>query len=266
TENMAMQLDPAEDTAAQESPDSVAMDISPPDHQVVSSSTTAPMDISHTSNAGSTSSSGPGVPQQSPSSAFLMAPSPPAFANSFGVSSTPHPISSPANSRSSPSQQLHHVPPVSPSSSGHHMGQMIQNFVRNIAIPHRNRSRTNSSSAASPTSANGASGDVFGKTLVLTPPTTTLLSGGRHELGAVSEMDGEPGSPIEGSESGHYRSHSGHHSHMHGAGSGSGSSNQGGDDHSTSSRSSSHSRGEIMTAGAPTGAAGRSQEVAAEAL
>ncbi|KAG0360082.1 hypothetical protein BGZ54_009713 [Gamsiella multidivaricata] len=195
------------------------------------SATVCPMNIV---NAGSSSTSVDSAVQQSPSAAFLMAPSPPMFVTSFGVS--PIPFAAPASPResstSSPSSaqeledQHHHSHshvPSSPSSHSH-MSHMIQNFVRNITIPHRNRSRTNSSSAASPVvathhqgalvghtgvaalsqnSGGGASTEVFGKTLVMTPPAPNVLltsnnrasSGhsGISELGVVSESNMEPG-------------------------------------------------------------------------
>lgn len=173
----------------------------------LSASTTAPMAISRT--ASSTSVNSPG--QQSPSSAFLMAPSPPMFVSSFGIS--PIPFAAPASSSSPQSQQpaaaTHHHGSVSPSNHVSHMLRGAQNFVRNITIPHRNRSRTNSNSAASPTSLPGSASahgmgqqsssgtEVLGKTLVMTPPLllSTSRTGTNHsghsDLGAVSELDAE---------------------------------------------------------------------------
>ncbi|KAF9984659.1 hypothetical protein BGZ75_003755 [Mortierella antarctica] len=86
--------------------------------------------------------------QQSPTSAFFMAPSPPMFASSTGV--TPILVGSP--SRTQPQQgggHQHHVP-VSPSNTMAAAGHMLQNFVRNITIPTRNRTRTNSNSPLNP--------------------------------------------------------------------------------------------------------------------
>lgn len=181
--------------------------------QSSASATVPPMDI-----AGSGSSMPLDSPiQQSPSAAFLMAPSPPMFVSSFGLSPIPFVAPAPANSSSAqnssspPSQRAEHHSSSSPSSPSS-VGHMFQNFVRNITIPHRNRSRTNSNSATSPVIANSTHGhsaaasqgraaatgtavagervpaDVFGKTLVMTPPT---LLRGVGELGVVSETEGD---------------------------------------------------------------------------
>ncbi|KAF9945437.1 hypothetical protein BGZ70_003805, partial [Mortierella alpina] len=79
--------------------------------------------------------------QQSPTSAFFMAPSPPTFV-------TPIQVGSP--SRTQQQQQQHHHVPVSPSNTMAAAGHMLQNFVRNISIPTRNRTRTNSNSPLNP--------------------------------------------------------------------------------------------------------------------
>lgn len=184
-------------------------------------------------NMGSSSS------QQSPSSAFFLAPSPPAFISGFGVSPIPFSTPSSSSSRVQPSSQAPQSPPpqshnahsVSPSN---HMSHMFQNFVRNITIPSRSRSRsrTNSNSASlspvapttpSTTPSQGASHhhgilshlhlhhhhnneghtDVFGKTLVVSP-TPIMMSNARHnisELGSVSEMESEPVSRDDSSSS-----------------------------------------------------------------
>ncbi|KAG9070044.1 hypothetical protein KI688_009374 [Linnemannia hyalina] len=217
--------------------------------QASTSATVSPMDISTPTAAPSSPSNNP-LSQQSPSSAFLMAPSPPMFVTSFAT--TPIPFAAPSSQPPSSSHtQPSHTNPISnprhsssPSSPGSHMGHMIQNFVRNISIPHRNRSRTNSSSAVSPPTSTGgnhhhgpasqgSSADVLGKTLVMSSPPPLMLSNHRtgtghsgfSDLGAVSEQD------VEGS---------GSSAAVGGAGSGSpGSSSS-----SSSSRSSSHDRGE----------------------
>ncbi|KFH67895.1 hypothetical protein MVEG_06626 [Podila verticillata NRRL 6337] len=184
-------------------------------------------------NLGSSSS------QQSPSSAFFLAPSPPAFISGFGVSPIPFSTPSSSSSRAQPSSQAPQSPPpqshnahsVSPSN---HMSHMFQNFVRNITIPSRSRSRsrTNSNSASlspvalttpSTTPSQGTShhhgilshlhlhhhhnneghADVFGKTLVVSP-TPVMMSNARHnisELGSVSEMESEPVSRDDSSSS-----------------------------------------------------------------
>ncbi|KAF8945944.1 hypothetical protein BGZ47_001662 [Haplosporangium gracile] len=185
--------------------------------QASASATVSPMNIS-TPTAAPSSPSNNSLSQQSPSSAFLMAPSPPLFVTSFAT--TPIPFAAapssqppspshtqPSNSTSSPRHSS------SPSSPGSHMGHMIQNFVRNISIPHRNRSRTNSNSAVSPptpTGGNhhhghhrgpslGSSAEVLGKTLVMSSPPSLMLANQRtgtghsgfSDLGAVSEQDVE---------------------------------------------------------------------------
>lgn len=186
--------------------------------QSSASATIPPMDIA---GAGSSTSQDSPV-QQSPSAAFLMAPSPPMFVSNFGLSPIPFAAPSSVNSNSGqhssspPSQRAEHHQHA-PSSPSSHMGHMFQNFVRNITIPHRNRSRTNSNPATSPvattnntpgqtaasvghgTQERGATGggaptDVFGKTLVMTPPAM-LLSNNRAsvggELGVVSETEAD---------------------------------------------------------------------------
>ncbi|KAF9360712.1 hypothetical protein BGX34_007597 [Mortierella sp. NVP85] len=191
--------------------------------QSSASATVPPMDIAR---AGSSTS--PDSPiQQSPSAAFLMAPSPPMFVSDFGLSPIPFaaPSSSNSSSRqpsssSSPPRQQHQHTSSSPSSPSSHVSHMFQNFVRNITIPHRNRSRTNSNPASSPVAtansgtssgpgtqrrgsasavAGGGGGttvDVFGKTLVMTPPAMSLSNsrtGASHtgELGVVSEVEAD---------------------------------------------------------------------------
>lgn len=179
--------------------------------------------------AGSSSS------QQSPSSAFFLAPSPPAFISGFGVSPIPFSTSSTSASRNSLPQaqsqsppQSHNAHSVSPSN---HMSHMFQNFVRNITPNRsRSRSRTNSNSASlspvvpTPTPATPSQGsshhgilshlhlhhhhneghtDVFGKTLVVSP-TPIMMSNSRHgisELGSVSELESEPVSRDDSSSS-----------------------------------------------------------------
>ncbi|KAK3847399.1 MAG: hypothetical protein J3R72DRAFT_431314 [Linnemannia gamsii] len=225
--------------------------------QASASATVSPMDISAPAPSTPSNSS---LSQQSPSSAFLMAPSPPIFMTSFVAapipfaaapslpSQPPSPTSHTSHSSNSTSSPRHSSSPSSPSS---HMGHMIQNFVRNITIPHRNRSRTNSNSAVSPpTSGNNnnhhhhnqhhgaatsqsSSADVLGKTLVMSSPPPPLMlansqrtgtgHSGFSDLGAVSEQDGEGvGAGVGGSSSG----------------GSAGSSNS-----NSSSRSSSHDRG-----------------------
>ncbi|KAH7050794.1 hypothetical protein BKA57DRAFT_310852 [Linnemannia elongata] len=211
------------------------------------SATVSPMDIS-TPTAAPSSPSSNSLSQQSPSSAFLMAPSPPMFVTSFATTPIPF-AAAPSSQPTSPSHaQPSHTNPrhsSSPSSPGSHMGHMIQNFVRNIGIPHRNRSRTNSNSAVSPptstggiqhhgSASQGSSADVLGKTLVMSSPPPLMLANHRtgtghsgfSDLGAVTEQD-----DVEGS---------GSSAAVGGAGSGSpGSSSS-----SSSSRSSSHDRSE----------------------
>ncbi|KAF9993921.1 hypothetical protein BGZ79_001359 [Entomortierella chlamydospora] len=206
----------------------------------LSGATSLPMNISAPSTA-ATSTSPPNLSaQQSPSSAFLMAPSPPPFSSQAGTA----PIS--YGSAQQRSQQSHGS--ISPSNQIAAAGHMIQNFVRNISIPSRGRTRTNSNSPLNPmvqqqnsgmatvgpsttattTTAATATitttttttatvdapslqpvghgdihGDVFGKTLVVTPPTSAHGSGnsrpnshnsdgGRaYELGPVLEMESE---------------------------------------------------------------------------
>ncbi|KAF8930144.1 hypothetical protein BGZ58_008437 [Dissophora ornata] len=265
------------DTPAQ--PSSPTSPTSPVHHQSSTYATISPMDIAGAGAGPSTSDS---AVQQSPSSAFFMAPSPPMFVSSFGVS--PIPFAAPSSSNVSPRQSLsssttaQHDRQV-PSSPSSHMGHMIQNFVRNITIPHRNRSRTNSNSATSPISAThlhvaggastnpgqqhqGGSTDVFGKTLVMTPPQhpSILLANHRtgtghsgiSELGVVSEMDGEPALGDDMLE---------HH------GGGSSSRSSGSSSGRNSSRSSSQSReGMDLEQGAETNLALRqSQTIVTEA-
>ncbi|KAI1316343.1 hypothetical protein EDD11_010057 [Mortierella claussenii] len=88
--------------------------------------------------------------QQSPSSAFFMAPSPPAFSTSHPVNGAVSiSVESPRSRQQQPSEAL-----VSASASlSNRMevaGQMIQNFVRNVSTPTRNRTRTNSNSPLNP--------------------------------------------------------------------------------------------------------------------
>ncbi|KAG0036353.1 hypothetical protein BGZ82_004321 [Podila clonocystis] len=167
-------------------------------------SNTMPVDIAHfpPSSIGTSA-------QPSPSSAFFMAPSPPPFVSGSGG---PIPFSSPSRNSSSQNPSS-----VSPSNHMAAAGHMIQNFVRNISIPSRNRTRTNSNSPLNPMVQGGSSGpggsgpvssllvpgsghgdlhsDVFGKTLVVTPPPMVSNgqgTGGASELAPVSEMDVEP--------------------------------------------------------------------------
>ncbi|KAF9169885.1 hypothetical protein BGX21_009604 [Mortierella sp. AD011] len=206
SENVAMQLDTAGSGSDSEGPSeaqpisasSPSSSPSPAQQQSLTSATVPPMNIA---GAGSPTPVDP-TAQQSPSSAFFMAPSPPMFGSSFGVS----PISFAATSTNSnsrqPSTSSQHQHSSSPTS---HMGHMFQNFVRNITIPHRNRSRTNSNPAtptiASNTNSTGqpqvSGSEVYGKTLVMTPPSIPLVNnrtGTGHsgsELGVVTEMDVE---------------------------------------------------------------------------
>ncbi|KAG0032122.1 hypothetical protein BGZ81_011611 [Podila clonocystis] len=177
-------------------------------------SNTMPVDIAHfpPSSIGTSA-------QPSPSSAFFMAPSPPPFVSGSGG---PIPFSSPSRNSSSQNPSS-----VSPSNHMAAAGHMIQNFVRNISIPSRNRTRTNSNSPLNPmvqggSSAPGGSGpmssllvpgsghgdlhsDVFGKTLVVTPPPMVSNgegTGGASELAPVSEMDVEPISGDQGVQPG----------------------------------------------------------------
>ncbi|KAF9963675.1 hypothetical protein BGZ70_007249 [Mortierella alpina] len=240
--------------------------------QSSASATVSPMDIT-----GTEPSSGALVnplDQQSPASAFFMAPSPPMFVSNFGVSPIPF-AATPTSTTSSSPRQEH-----TPSSPSSHMGHMIQNFVRNITIPHRNRSRTNSHSAASPTTpqastshpggaggvANGglvppSGAEVFGKTLVISPPTMLMAShhrtghSGHSELGVVSETEGGDGGAAMVAAGGVAMQPAGSSSSGHSHG---------------SSRSSSHSRGG-ETQGGGVGAdlpmaLHPSQTVAAEAV
>ncbi|KAF9326409.1 hypothetical protein BGZ91_001946 [Linnemannia elongata] len=179
---------------------------------------------------------------QSPSSAFFMAPSPPAFGSSSNMGSAPISFGSPSRPQSGQQNTS-----VSPSNHISAAGSMIQNFVRNISIPTRNRTRTNSNSPLNPmiqqlqqqqqpgSSSSGnvalsaqeplhnqmqqqqtlrpgdGNTDVFGKTLVVSPPPMNSLNlvpveghnsgpaggyrahtsfgSGASELGAVSEME-----------------------------------------------------------------------------
>ncbi|KAG0289787.1 hypothetical protein BGZ96_006697, partial [Linnemannia gamsii] len=189
--------------------------------QTSASATVSPMDISTPAAVPSSPSNNNSLSQQSPSSAFLMAPSPPLFVTSFATTPIPF-AAAPSSQPPSPSQAQpgnghssssprHSSSPSSPSS---HMGHMIQNFVRNISIPHRNRSRTNSNSAVSPPTSTGgnhhhghhhgpasqgSSADVLSKTLVMSSPPPLMLinhrtgtgHSGFSDLGAVSEQDGE---------------------------------------------------------------------------
>ncbi|KAF9132149.1 hypothetical protein BGW39_000725 [Mortierella sp. 14UC] len=202
---------------------------------------------------------------QSPSSAFFMAPSPPAFGSNTG--SAPISFGSPSRSPSNPQNMS-----VSPSNHISAAGNMIQNFVRNISIPTRNRTRTNSNSPLNPmiqqqqqqqqqqgSSTSGSSNgqeplnnqiqqqqtlrsvdgntDVFGKTLVVTPPpmnslnlvpaeglngsllrdhrSYTSFGSGASELGAVSEMELEYHTGEGSSQGQHQGSEDGHPSQEH---------------------------------------------------
>ncbi|KAF9978509.1 hypothetical protein BGZ65_006973 [Modicella reniformis] len=192
--------------------------------QSSASATVPPMDIAR---AGGSSLSMDSPVQQSPSAAFLMAPSPPMFVSSFGLS--PIPFVAPSSNGSSSGQQSppsqHHHQHHAPSSPSSHVGHMLQNFVRNITIPHRNRSRTNSNSASSPIATTnntahmaigtqgGTATDVFGKTLVMTPPATQLSNNragtghtGAGELGVVSEVEAD-NEHLSLQDSGHDNSH-----------------------------------------------------------
>ncbi|KAF9938729.1 hypothetical protein BGZ67_010493 [Mortierella alpina] len=244
------------------------------------SATVSPMDITGTEpSSGAAALANNPLDQQSPASAFFMAPSPPMFVSNFGVSPIPFAATTPQTTSpsSSPRQEQHQQ--NTPSSPSSHMGHMIQNFVRNITIPHRNRSRTNSHSAASPTTPqastshpgvvagggglvppSGGGAEVFGKTLVISPPTTTTMllashrtgtgHSGHSDLGVVSESEGDAAA-MAGANGGvaMQLTGSGSSSHSHG-----------------SSRSSSHSRGaETRGADLPM-ALHPSQTVAAEAV
>ncbi|GJJ71263.1 E3 ubiquitin-protein ligase DMA1/2 [Entomortierella parvispora] len=151
-----------------------------------------------------------GVPADAPvqqfsSSAFFMAPSPP-NSGSYQRSGPTAFGSPPSTTNRQPTQQQQ--VPVSPSN---HVTAAISNFVRNISIPTRHRSRTNSNSPLNPMVQNGsgssgpsaASGhiqiqglapnhsggqgdshaDVFGKTLVVTPPPMTVGGHARNTTG-----------------------------------------------------------------------------------
>ena len=162
---------------------------------------------------------------QSPSSAFFMAPSPPAFGSSSNMGSAPISFGSPSRPQSGQQNTS-----VSPSNHISAAGTMIQNFVRNISIPTRNRTRTNSNSPLNPmiqqqqqqqqpgSSSFGnvalsaheplhnqmqqqqtlrpgdGNTDVFGKTLVVTPAPMNSLN--------LVPMDGYNGAPVGG-----YRAH-----------------------------------------------------------
>ncbi|KAG0020765.1 hypothetical protein BGZ81_009199, partial [Podila clonocystis] len=258
-------ITPPEDTPAQESSSSAAEDVEMP--QAVtedanhsrststpasptsrgapaspsSGTSAAPLQIAIPQSASgsrlSVNLAGSSSSQQSPSSAFFLAPSPPAFISGFGVSPVPFSTSSSSSSRNSlptqtqaqsPPPQSHNSHSVSPSN---HMSHMFQNFVRNITPSRsRSRSRTNSNSASlspvvpTPTLAAPSQGsshhgilshihlhhhnneghsDVFGKTLVVSP-TPIMMSNSRHgisELGSVSEMESEPVSRDDSSSS-----------------------------------------------------------------
>ncbi|KAG0199010.1 hypothetical protein BGX33_011939 [Mortierella sp. NVP41] len=222
-------------------------DLAPTTPAQLTETASSPMDIVTPSvpvSGGQTSvSSVNSSAMQSPSSAFFMAPSPPLFGSN--TASAPISFGSPSRPQSSQPNAS-----VSPSNHISAAGNMIQNFVRNISIPTRNRTRTNSNSPLNPiiqqqqqqqqgssTSGNSASNgqepfhtqiqnqqtlhpghgegttDVFGKTLVVTPPpmnslnlvpavgsnggpaggyrSHTSFGSGGSELGAVSEMDME---------------------------------------------------------------------------
>jgi len=185
-----------------------------PTHAVASAdvdSGSSHMDISDHSVSVSTGAEA-GLPvdasaQQSPSSAFFLAPSPP---NSAPYQrSGPVSFESPSTFNRQPTQ--HQQVPISPSN---HVTAAISNFVRNISIPTRNRTRTNSNSPLNPMVHNGsgssgpgaASGhiqieglapnhgsgqgdshtDVFGKTLVVTPPPMMVGGHARNTTGDES--------------------------------------------------------------------------------
>ncbi|CAO3567321.1 unnamed protein product [Mortierella alpina] len=252
--------------------------------QSSASATVSPMNITGTEPSSEALVNA--LDQQSPASAFFMAPSPPMFVSNFGVSPIPF-AATPTSTTSSSPRQEH-----TPSNPSSHMGHMIQNFVRNITIPHRNRSRTNSHSAASPTTpqaltsypgggggggvVNGglvppSGAEVFGKTLVISPPTMLMAShppphhrtghSGHSELGMVSETEGGEAAIVAAAAGGVAMQPAGS--------SGSSNSSSGGHHSHGSSRSSSHSRG-----GETRGAAGAdlpmalhpSQTIAAEAV
>lgn len=260
-------ITPPEDTSAQESSNSATADVEMPQAVTESanhSRSTAPASPTSRGAPASPSSGASAAPlqiaipqsasgsrlsvnvasssssQQSPSSAFFLAPSPPAFISGFGVSPIPFSTSSSSSSRNSPAQaqsqspppQIHNSHSVSPSN---HMSHMFQNFVRNITPSRsrsRSRSRTNSNSALlssvvptpTPTPATPSQGsshhgilshlhlhhhhneghtDVFGKTLVVSP-SPIMMSNSRHgisELGSVSEIESEPVSRDDSSSS-----------------------------------------------------------------
>ncbi|KAF9109981.1 hypothetical protein BGX27_006939 [Mortierella sp. AM989] len=204
--NAPMQLDTAGSgsddvlsSAAQpnSAPSSSSSSPSQAQQQNSTSATIPPMDI----NGAGSQTPADSAAQQSPSSAFFSAPSPPMFVSNFGVSPTPFAVAATNASARQPSSSTQQ----SSSSPTSHMGHMFQNFVRNITIPHRNRSRTNSNpvtpsivSTTNPASHPQISGsDVFGKTLVMTPPSIPLTNnrtGTGHsgsELGVVAEIDVE---------------------------------------------------------------------------
>ncbi|KAG0249889.1 hypothetical protein BG011_008850, partial [Mortierella polycephala] len=118
-------------------------------HSSLADASSSPMDISTPHVPVSTgvtfASSLNSSAQQSPSSAFFMAPSPPAFSSNTEV--TPIPVGSPSRHQSS---QSHQRPSVSPSNYMMAASHMVQNVVRSISIPTRNRSRTNSNSPLNP--------------------------------------------------------------------------------------------------------------------
>ncbi|KAF9188834.1 hypothetical protein BGZ51_000292 [Haplosporangium sp. Z 767] len=120
-----------------------------PVHSSPADASSSPMDISTphapVSTGVTSASSLNSSAQQSPSSAFFMAPSPPAFSSNTDV--TPIPVGSSSRHQSS---QSHHRASVSPSNYMAAASHMVQNVVRSISIPTRNRSRTNSNSPLNP--------------------------------------------------------------------------------------------------------------------
>ncbi|KAG0085029.1 hypothetical protein BGZ92_009345 [Podila epicladia] len=258
-------ITPPEDTPAQESSNNATADVEMPQAATESpnhnrnttpasptsrgapaspssGASTTPLQIAIPQNASSSRLSvnmaGSSSSQQSPSSAFFLAPSPPAFISGFGVSPIPFSTSASSSSRNSPAQAQSQSPPPQSHSShsvspSNHMSHMFQNFVRNITPSRsRSRSRTNSNSASlsptvptpAPTPATPSQGsshhgilshlhlhhhhneghtDVFGKTLVVSS-SPIMMSNSRHgisELGSVSEMESEPISRDDSSSS-----------------------------------------------------------------
>ncbi|KAG0325752.1 hypothetical protein BGZ99_000197 [Dissophora globulifera] len=161
--------------------------------------------------------------QQSPLSSFLMAPSPPASAQNEAAA-----LSASNGLPQQQSYQSQYGSATSPSSHAVSAGNMIQNFVRNISTPTRNRTRTISNSPLNPVvnqrNATGAAaeysviedeqvselalpslssqspqpghlqrpgsqGDVFGKTLVAVPSQLNIQREGEVS-GSIVAADG----------------------------------------------------------------------------